>query len=47
VRTVGTEVNLSVTHLRPRTTYYYAVAAYDNVSHQLGPRSATVRVRTR
>jgi hypothetical protein len=44
---VGATMTLTITNLRPRTTYYYSVAARDNVSHRLGPRSATVRVRTR
>ncbi len=44
---VGGELTLSVEDLRPRTTYYYAVAARDNVSRRLGPRSRAVRVRTR
>ncbi|MFP5363589.1 MAG: hypothetical protein ACLGI5_12770 [Thermoleophilia bacterium] len=44
---VGTRISLTVTGLRPRTTYYYAVAARDNASGRRGPRSKTVRVRTR
>jgi alpha-tubulin suppressor-like RCC1 family protein len=40
-------LTLQVKDLRRRTTYYYAVAARDNVSGRIGPRSATVRVRTR
>ena len=44
---VGAALTLNVTDLRPRTTYYYAVAARDNVSRRLGPRSRTVRARTR
>ena len=43
---VGTPIMLAVTHLRPRTTYHFAIAAYDNVSHELGLRSATVSVKT-
>ncbi|HWF50501.1 MAG TPA: hypothetical protein VG294_07665 [Solirubrobacteraceae bacterium] len=46
VSSVGTTIMLLVTHLRPRTTYHYGVAAYDNVSHELGPRSASVSVKT-
>jgi alpha-tubulin suppressor-like RCC1 family protein len=42
----GTSVSLTVTDLRPHTTYTYTVAARDNVSKRLGPRVA-VRVRTR
>ena len=44
---VGGRVTLDVRALRPRTTYFYAVAARDNVSHRLGARSRTVKVRTR
>ena len=47
VSRVGTKITLTVTGLRPRTTYYYAIAARDNVSGRLGPRSATARIRTR
>ncbi|MDQ6804281.1 MAG: hypothetical protein M3065_04810 [Actinomycetota bacterium] len=43
---VGSKVSLTVTDLHARNTYYYAVAARDNVSAHRGPRSATVRVRT-
>jgi hypothetical protein len=42
----GTTVSLTVTDLRPHTTYSYTVAARDNVSRRLGPRVA-VRARTR
>ena len=44
---VGAEITLTVTDLRPRATYYYAVAARDNVSSRPGPRSRTVAARTR
>ncbi|MBA3747798.1 MAG: hypothetical protein H0W96_09970, partial [Solirubrobacterales bacterium] len=44
---VGTRIRMTITNLRPRTSYYYAAAAYDNISRRLGPRSATVRARTR
>jgi len=44
---VGARITLTVTRLRPRTTYFYAVTARDNVSGRLGQRSLTVRVRTR
>ena len=44
---MGARITLTVTGLRPRTTYYYAVAARDNVSNRTGPRSRVVRVRTR
>jgi alpha-tubulin suppressor-like RCC1 family protein len=47
IATVGTRVKLTITHLLPHTTYYYAVAARDNVTGVLGPRSATAVVRTR
>ena len=47
VRIVGAALTLTVTELRPGTTYYYAIAARDNVSGRAGPRSKAIRVRTR
>jgi Tol biopolymer transport system component len=47
VTRVGSQIKLTVTDLRPNTTYFYAIAARDNVSRRLGPRSQTVRVRTK
>jgi len=44
---VGGKIALTITDLRVHTTYYYAVAARDNVSSHRGPRSTAVRVRTR
>ena len=44
---VGAKIALTVTGLRRRTTYYYALAARDNLSGRRGPRSTTVKVRTR
>ncbi len=44
---VGTRITLTITHLRSRSSYYYAVAALDNVSGRLGRRSKTAAVRTR
>jgi len=44
---IGGRVSLTVTGLRPRTTYYYALAARDNLSGRRGPRSQVVKVRTR
>jgi hypothetical protein len=44
---VGSRVSLTITDLRPGTTYHYAVASYDNVSGRVGPRAATVAARTR
>ncbi len=46
VSSVGDRVSLTVTGLRPHTTYYYALAARDNVSARPGPRSRTVKART-
>ncbi|MGH2898619.1 MAG: Calx-beta domain-containing protein, partial [Solirubrobacteraceae bacterium] len=43
----GSELTLRVTDLSRRTTYYYAIAAKDNVSGRVGPRSRTVFFRTR
>jgi alpha-tubulin suppressor-like RCC1 family protein len=47
VTDVGATISLTITDLRPRSTYYYKAAARDNVSHLLGRRSATAKVRTR
>ncbi len=47
ITNVGSKLMLTVTGLRPHTTYYYAVAARDNVSGRPGPRSRAVSVRTR
>ncbi len=44
---VGGKVKLTVTHLLSHTTYYYAVAARDNISAKRGARSLPVRVTTR
>ncbi len=44
---VGDKVTLTVTDLRPHTTYYYAVAGRDNVSARRGPRSHAIKARTR
>ena len=43
---IGTRLTLIISDLRLRTTYYYAVAARDNVSCLLGPRSSTVQGTT-
>jgi hypothetical protein len=47
VTKVGATLELSVSDLRRRTTYYYAVAARDNVSGRLGRRSTTAKATTR
>ena len=47
VSDVGAKITLTVTDLRRRSTYYYAVAARDNVSARTGQRSKTVTVQTR
>ncbi|MGH8575066.1 MAG: hypothetical protein ACREX8_21230, partial [Gammaproteobacteria bacterium] len=47
VTEVGAEIKLTIKDLRPRTTYYYAVAARDNVSGKLGRRSRPARAKTR
>jgi alpha-tubulin suppressor-like RCC1 family protein len=47
VSSVGAQVTLGVTDLRPHTTYYYAVAARDNVSARRGPISGAVKASTR
>lgn len=46
VTTVGTTLKLTITHLRPGASYYYTVAARDNVTGRPGPQSAAIRVRT-
>ncbi len=46
VTTVGATVTQTVTDLRRGRTYYYAIAARDNVSGRIGPRSRTVHART-
>ncbi len=47
VTVLGTTLTLTVTDLRPRRTYYYAIAARDNVTARPGPRSKTIDARTR
>ena len=47
VTELGAAITLQVTRLRRNTTYYYSVAARDNVSRRTGPRSRTVTARTR
>jgi alpha-tubulin suppressor-like RCC1 family protein len=47
VTQIGTRISLTVTRLRSHATYYYAVAALDNVSARPGPRSQTVHARTK
>jgi alpha-tubulin suppressor-like RCC1 family protein len=47
VTRIGAPISLNVTDLRPRRTYYYAVAARDNVSAVSGPRAGTVRASAR
>jgi hypothetical protein len=37
---------LTITRLHPRTTYYYAITARDNVTGRLGARSLTVKAKT-
>ncbi len=46
VKQVDTEVTLTITNLRPNTTYYYAIAALDNVTGRTGPRSQAVKAKT-
>ncbi len=46
VTAIGTKIKLTITHLAARTSYYYTVAARDNVSGRLGPGTPTGRVRT-
>jgi len=44
---VRADIRLRVNDLKRRTTYYYAIAARDNVTAHTGPRSTTVRATTR
>jgi alpha-tubulin suppressor-like RCC1 family protein len=44
---VGRRISLKVTDLTARRTFYYVVMARDNVTGTTGPRSRTVRARTR
>ena len=46
VSALGTRLRLTITALRPHTTYYYAVAALDNVTARPGPPTRAVRART-
>ncbi len=46
VTRTGEEITLKITDLRRRTTYYYAIAARDNVSGRPGRRSTTVEAKT-
>lgn len=46
VAKVAATLALVVTDLKPRQTYYYAIAARDNVSGRCGPRSKTVKATT-
>ncbi len=46
VTQIGAKITLTITGLKPHTTYYYTIAALDNASPLLGPRSPTVRART-
>ena len=47
VARIGAELSLTVTDLRARRRYYYAIAARDNVSRLIGPPTRAVSVRTR
>jgi len=47
VTRVGSRITLTVTGLRPNTTYRYAVAARDNVTGRLGRRSPTASAKTK
>jgi hypothetical protein len=46
VTQLDTPITLNVTNLQPGTTYYYAVAARDNVTGRPGPRTPAVRAKT-
>ena len=44
---IGAPVTLKVTRLSRKRTYYFAIAARDNVSGRAGPRSKTIKARLR
>jgi len=46
VTLVGATLTQTIIGLDRRRTYYYAIAARDNVSRRLGPRSHTIQART-
>ena len=46
VSRIGTRITLTINGLRRHTSYYYAVAARDDVTGRPGPRSGAVRART-
>lgn len=46
VTEIDATISLTVTQLRAHTTYYYAIAARDNVTARTGPRSQTITART-
>jgi hypothetical protein len=43
---IGAKIALTVSGLRTHTVYYYAIAARDNVTGRLGPRTTTVTAKT-
>ena len=47
VTKAGAKITVTVLNLRRHRTYYYAIAARDNVSARIGRRSKTVSARTR
>ncbi len=46
VTQVGAKIKLTITNLRPHTTYYNTIAGLDNVTGRAAPRSQTAKVRT-
>ncbi|MDQ6774993.1 MAG: hypothetical protein M3071_01970 [Actinomycetota bacterium] len=47
VTQLGTPITLKITSLQAGATYYYAIAARDNVSGRTGPRSPAARATTK
>jgi hypothetical protein len=47
VTQIGTKITLTITNLKPNTTYYYTIAARDNISGRLGAHSPGVKATTR
>ncbi len=47
VSRIGTRIKLTITGLRPHTSYYYAITARDDVTGRPGAQSRTVKATTR
>jgi len=47
VTQIGAKITLTITQLHAHTTYYYVVAALDNITATAGPRTRAIKARTR